>query len=311
LFSGEWLATVGKHNKSMSDRKIQFSHVLAIGGLCASICLGLLIGGGNPLGLIVLSEWVIVLGVTWFALLATYGSYFLYFSGDSLLAMFGKRPPNEKFVEIAKTGSRYALGAGFVGLILGLIVTLAHIDGVVLEVANHIGSSLIGLLLGVILSELWFPFLALTYSAGQEPIHPPNYRRFLFLGLSIPPLLVVAFFAVFVVMTSVQDSEELEPFPATSYLMEDLVVNVAETKGARKLHASFEFQGPPEVIGEMRRRQGQMIDIVSFALAEKRLADLEGVEIRNRLRKEVLSLVNVVLQDGEVTNVYLVKLVVE
>jgi flagellar motor component MotA len=149
--------------------KISPSRILGLIGVVVAMLGGFMLAHGNPLQLFVLSEWVTMLGVTWFALLATYGEDFINFSGDAIKSFFTKRPPNQLYVEIAESGSRFALGVGVISFLLGFIITLANIDGPILEIGHHVGSAMVGLFLAVGFSEILFPIIAGAYRSQNGP----------------------------------------------------------------------------------------------------------------------------------------------
>jgi flagellar protein FliL len=99
--------------------------------------------------------------------------------------------------------------------------------------------------------------------------------------------------------------------PPAKFALTEQIVNVAGTRGTRFLRAGMEFEAPAEVLDEMTQRKAQMMDIVSNTLAQKRLDELEAPDIRQKLRAEIITLVNHVLKDGEVTNLYFTELVIQ
>jgi flagellar motor component MotA len=150
--------------------KFSSSRTFGFMGIGCTLIGAFMLAGGNPFQLFVLSEWVSMLGITWFALLATYGNDFINFSGDAMKALFTKRPANPLYVEIAESGSRFALGAGVVSFLLGFIITLANIDGPIVEIGHHIAAAMVGLFLAVGFSEILFPIIAGAYrSQNSQP----------------------------------------------------------------------------------------------------------------------------------------------
>jgi len=175
----------------MNDRKgkISFCRILGVAGVWLAGLGAFVMAGGNPLALFVLSEWVAVLGITWFALLATYGRDFLWFFGDAFLALFSEREPNERYVEIAESGRRYARGATIMAFCAGSIVFLSVIDGPLKESADHIAASMVAILIGAALSEILFPFLATTCRARSEA-SPKSSRLAIIVSVCLCGLLV-------------------------------------------------------------------------------------------------------------------------
>ncbi|MDD2710631.1 MAG: hypothetical protein PHV34_21845 [Verrucomicrobiae bacterium] len=59
------------------QKKISFVRIPGLAGVCFCLVAGFSMMGGNPAVLFILTSWFTVLGITWFALFATYGSDFL------------------------------------------------------------------------------------------------------------------------------------------------------------------------------------------------------------------------------------------
>lgn len=98
---------------------------------------------------------------------------------------------------------------------------------------------------------------------------------------------------------------------AEPYKKNDLIVNIAGTGGNRFLRAAISIDGPPQVIQEMTENDPHMVDIITSALGAKRMDELEAADIRQRLRIEILNLLNGVLKKGQVTNLYFTELVIQ
>jgi len=92
----------------------------------------------------------------------------------------------------------------------------------------------------------------------------------------------------------------------------EIVVNIYKTRGTRFLRATFQFEASPEAITEMETKAGQMRDIVSTILASKTLEQLEGGDVRQRLRQEVMTVINLELKaEKKVTNVFITDFVIQ
>ncbi len=115
-----------------------------------------------------LPSLAMVFGVAFFALLATFGMDFLKFMPQSLLTFVSSTPePNPGFAEIALFTSRYIIGAGLIGMIIGLIQMLSN-----LEDPSGIGVGMATALLtpfyAIITSEIFCAFLYKAYSTGDQ-----------------------------------------------------------------------------------------------------------------------------------------------
>lgn len=143
--------------------------VIDIIGVFFAVVGGFAMAGGRPAVLFVAFVWMIIGFGTASALLATYGSDFLRFCGDAFITLFTTPQPNEKYADIAETGSRYSLGLGIITFVIAIIITMAHIDTGIGEVGRHVADSFIAIFLGAALSELFFPFLAKSYRLQGQP----------------------------------------------------------------------------------------------------------------------------------------------
>lgn len=109
-----------------------------------------------------------VFGVAFFALLATFGMDFLKFIPQSLLTFVSSTPePNPRFAEIALFTSRYIIGAGLIGMLIGLIQMLSNLSD-----PSGIGVGMATAMLtpfyAIVTSEIFCAFLYKAYSAGDH-----------------------------------------------------------------------------------------------------------------------------------------------
>ena len=130
-----------------------------------SACIG--IGTGARM-FINFPSLVMVFGVAFFALLATFGTDFLKFIPQSFLTFVSSTPkPNPKFAEIALFTSRYIIGAGLIGMLIGLIQMLSNLSD-----PSGIGVGMATAMLtpfyAIITSEIFCAFLYKAYSAGDQ-----------------------------------------------------------------------------------------------------------------------------------------------
>jgi flagellar FliL protein len=88
--------------------------------------------------------------------------------------------------------------------------------------------------------------------------------------------------------------------------MNKLLVNVADTMGARYLLVSLAIVGSgPDFQAKITEHDAQLRDIASGVLGSKSLADLEKPGERNLIRNELLSGFNSILGDSTVQEIYL------
>ena len=127
----------------------------------------ILIGTGARM-FVNLPSLAMVFGIAFFALLATFGMDFLKFIPQSLLTFVSSTPePNPGFAEIALFTSRYIIGAGLIGMIIGLIQMLSNLSD-----PSGIGVGMAVAMLtpfyAIITSEIFCAFLYKAYSTGDQ-----------------------------------------------------------------------------------------------------------------------------------------------
>ena len=88
--------------------------------------------------------------------------------------------------------------------------------------------------------------------------------------------------------------------------MNKLLVNVADTMGARYLLVSLSLVGSgPDFQAKITEHDAQLRDIASGVLGSKSLADLEKPGERNLIRNELISGFNGILGDSAIQEIYL------
>jgi flagellar FliL protein len=95
-------------------------------------------------------------------------------------------------------------------------------------------------------------------------------------------------------------------------LMNKLLVNVADTMGARYLLVSLSVVGTSADFKEkMAAHDAQLRDMACGALATKTLADLEKPGERNLIRTELITGFNNILGDSAVQDIYLTEFAIQ
>jgi flagellar motor component MotA len=139
-------------------------------GVAFTPLFGLILMGGNPLCILFFSEIIIVFGMTFFAIFASYGRLAFYFTARGVIALFHKPESNPEFAKIAAAGCRYARGATVISLVLGLITVLrSDLEGIddnqiQILIGFKVGAALTSLLHGIFLSEFFFGHLRNLFS---------------------------------------------------------------------------------------------------------------------------------------------------
>ena len=94
--------------------------------------------------------------------------------------------------------------------------------------------------------------------------------------------------------------------------MNKLLVNVADTMGARYLLVSLSVAGTSVDFKDiMAAHDAQLRDMASGALATKTLADLEKPGERNLIRNELLTGFNNILGDSKVQDIYFTEFAIQ
>jgi flagellar FliL protein len=95
-------------------------------------------------------------------------------------------------------------------------------------------------------------------------------------------------------------------------LMNKLLVNVADTMGARYLLVSLSVVGTGTGFKDkMLDHDAQLRDMACGALATKTLADLEKPDARNSIRTELITGFNNILGDSTVQEIYLTEFAIQ
>jgi flagellar protein FliL len=97
----------------------------------------------------------------------------------------------------------------------------------------------------------------------------------------------------------------------TKFTIEEITVNIADTKGNRFVRAGVYFEAGPSVLEELEANRARMIDTVGQVLSTKTLDDLTSPNIRGVLRQELLGIINPTLKAGRVDNLYFTDLLVQ
>jgi flagellar FliL protein len=97
----------------------------------------------------------------------------------------------------------------------------------------------------------------------------------------------------------------------TKFTIEEITVNIADTRGNRFVRAGVDFEAAPEVLEELEANRPRMIDTLGQVLSTKTLDELTSPNIRGNLRTELLGIINPTLKAGRVDNLYFTDLLVQ
>ena len=111
-----------------SVRCFSISRTVGTLGAIAVLCCVNWIEGCKIRDFFRFSSLLLVVGLPFFLLLAGYGKTFLAFVPDAFKTFFTMSDtPNLKFAEVARSGGQYAIAAGVIGTVFGLIAMLSNL----------------------------------------------------------------------------------------------------------------------------------------------------------------------------------------
>jgi flagellar FliL protein len=99
--------------------------------------------------------------------------------------------------------------------------------------------------------------------------------------------------------------------PVTKFTIEEVTVNIADTRGNRFVRAGVYFEAEAPVLEELEANRARMIDTLGQVLSTKTLDELTSPNIRGVLREELLGIINPTLKAGRVDNLYFTDLLVQ
>ncbi len=138
----------------------------------------------------------VVFGITFFGLLATFGTDFLRFIPQSILTFVSSNPkPNPRFAEIALFASRYIIGAGLIGMVIGLVSMLRNLSDPS-GIRAGMAVALLTTFYAIIISEIFCAFLYKTYSDGDESAGKPLPLANAATAATVTALTMVLFFVL-------------------------------------------------------------------------------------------------------------------
>jgi len=97
----------------------------------------------------------------------------------------------------------------------------------------------------------------------------------------------------------------------TNFTIEEVTVNIADTRGNRFVRAGAYFEANPAVLEELEANRPRIIDTFEQELSTKTLEDLTSPNIRGNLRSELMGIINPTLKQGRVDNIYFTDLLVQ
>jgi len=97
----------------------------------------------------------------------------------------------------------------------------------------------------------------------------------------------------------------------SKFTIEEVTVNIADTRGNRFVRAGAYFDADPAVLEELEANRARLIDTFEQVLSTKTLDQLTSPDVRGDLRTELLGIINPTLKEGRVDNIYFTDLLVQ
>ena len=97
----------------------------------------------------------------------------------------------------------------------------------------------------------------------------------------------------------------------TKFTIEDVTVNISDTRGNRFVRAGVYFEADASVLEELEANRARMIDTLGQVLSTKTLDQLTASNVRGTLREELLGIINPTLKAGHIDNLYFTDLLVQ
>ena len=97
----------------------------------------------------------------------------------------------------------------------------------------------------------------------------------------------------------------------SKFTIEEVTVNIADTRGNRFVRAGVYFEAPQAVLEELEANRARMIETLGQVLSTKTLDELTAANIRGNLRQQLLGIINPTLKQGHVDNIYFTDLLVQ
>ena len=140
--------------------------ISAVIGVPISMFFGFAMMGGSIFTLLPIAEIIVIFGMTFFALFATYGRNIFKFILRGLVAPFSKQASNPEFVKFASAGCHYARASTVISIALGIIAPLGiYSEYGSFEIPGRcVGAALCSITYGVLLSEFFFGYLRNIFS---------------------------------------------------------------------------------------------------------------------------------------------------
>jgi flagellar FliL protein len=113
-------------------------------------------------------------------------------------------------------------------------------------------------------------------------------------------------------VSSENEINELEETTSQTFTMETFVVNLNDPSGKRYLKTNIALEYMTEEMGEeLKHRLPQLRDLILLLLSSKSLNDIQTVDGKLELRRELIQRINQVLTSGKIRNLYFTEFVIQ
>lgn len=143
-------------------------------------------------------QLLIPIGLCFFMMLAVYGIEYLKFIPHSLRILFCMPlEPNQRFAQIALFGSRSVIGAGLIGMVIGIIQLLSNLAGP-WGLGYGMAISLVCPFYTIVISEVFF---AIVYQSFKDAKTQPKSNTTLpFFNAGLPIITILFSLAIFIIL---------------------------------------------------------------------------------------------------------------
>ncbi|MEM9399892.1 MAG: flagellar basal body-associated FliL family protein [Verrucomicrobiota bacterium] len=105
--------------------------------------------------------------------------------------------------------------------------------------------------------------------------------------------------------------EDTELPLSEEFILSEVIVNLAGSRGGRFVKASLFFDGNKVVLGELESQRSRVLDVVAEVLSGKTIDHFNSPGIRGQLRRELIAAVNATITRGKIDNIYFESLLVQ
>jgi flagellar FliL protein len=137
--------------------------------------------------------------------------------------------------------------------------------------------------------------------------------KWMIIGAAVAAVLLIGSVLAFFLLSGapeegLPDSAEAVSTPAVTgpvYPMEKFIVNLNQSGGERFLETSLELEFPDtEYTEELQANMPRLKDAILLILSNKSFADIQGIEGKIALRKELILKINTIMKKHKIRNLY-------